>query len=250
MKALRRTVFAAGAAVALSATTAQAQVFFDNYCVSGSYQVCASVRVFSSGPLLTMQVWNLENVESPTDDPTTGLGLAHTITSVGLYHSGTAWAGTVNDFSASWVTGPNPGDRTDVTGSWSQPANDISTLAGINLEASGGSSGNDGINGCTLLPGGTKWQTCASFAGVPYMEFQFVLSSEFSLDDLELRWHSQQTGWDNEGSLKCDTGGAGDYPACGVVPEPITMVLVGSGLLGIGGVGLRRRRKGLDVVSE
>ncbi len=45
-----------------------------------------------------------------------------------------------------------------------------------------------------------------------------------------------------------------DEPYCesgwAAVPEPFTMVLVGTGLAGIGGAALRRRRRGLDIQDE
>ncbi|MGH7608043.1 MAG: hypothetical protein ACREME_11965, partial [Gemmatimonadales bacterium] len=64
--------------VGLARPAAGQSFFFDNYCVMGSLQVCASVRVFSSGNTLTMQVWNLFGVA----------GTHHTLTALGLYHSG------------------------------------------------------------------------------------------------------------------------------------------------------------------
>ena len=214
---------------------------FDNYCISGAFPVCASVRVFADGNNLTMQVWNLEGV----------LGTPHTITAVGLYHSGAAWTGDVNSFNAYYVTG---GGTTNITNRWHEPSSDIGTLAGVDVEASTGSTGNNGVIGCTNPGGGTKWSTCGSFPGTPYVQFDFSLSNSFALNDLELRWHSQQVLDENgqyENSLKCDTGGAGDYPDCSVVPEPVTMALLATGLAGIGGAGfLRRRRRGHEITSD
>jgi len=210
----------------------------------GSWQVCASVRLTSVGNTLTMQVWNLEGM----------LGESHTMTSIGLYHSGSFfdWQREVSSWNARhYLTATS---YNNITNSWSESrASDIETLAGISLELSEGTQGNRGIAGCTALPGGTKWQTCNSFDDAPFVQFSFTFRNDaqgneqhFGLQNVELRWHSQQTGADREGSLKCDTGGAGDYPSClppTVVPEPATMILLGSGMAGLAGVARRRRRK-------
>lgn len=221
---------------------------FDNYCIGGFMGVCASVRVStfydvtSSSYKLQMEVWNLEG----STFGGTPLGEAHTITSLGLYYSSpTTLPSTIELKSVFYGTD-------DISTYWSMPANDIQTLGGVTLEISGGTSGNVGINGCTELPGGMKWLTCPDPAS-PASSVIFTFDTgdkEFSLANLELRWHSQQIGA-NEFSLKCDTGGAGDYPPCEVVPEPITMILLGSGLVGLGGARLaRRRRRGLGEVEE
>ena len=237
----RAAVAVVGVGVFAQAATAQETFNFDNYCVMGSWQVCASVRLTSVGNTLTMQVWNLEGT----------LGQAHTLTSIGLYHSGGFfdWQREVSSWNARhYVTSTS---YNDITRAWSERrASDIETLAGINLELSEGTSGNSGIAGCDALPGGTKWRTCNSFANAPFVQFSFTFRNDrwgnpqhFSLNNVELRWHSQQTGADMEGSLKCDTGGAGDYPPCTSVPEPTTIVLLGSGMAGLGAIARRRRKK-------
>lgn len=237
----RVTLGLAGLALAVSSPARADSFAWDNFCINDAFVVCASVRVnVSATGNLTMQVWNLEGMSFGG----TPLGVAHTMTAIGLYHTG-AWAGTGTYNSAKYVTGAG---GTDVTGFWStRGASDISTLGGVAVGLATGSRGNDGINGCTQLPGGTKWLTCGSFPGSPYMEFKFQLSgwdkNTMSASEFELRWHSQQIGPNGAYSLKCDTGGYGGYGPCSQVPEPFTIALLGSGLMGVGGVGFIRRRK-------
>lgn len=231
---------------------APARAQFDYTCVMGSFQVCASVRLSSSSTtvfdpvsgkmsyVLTMDVWNLNGT----------LGVQHTMTAIGLYHAGSTddWSGKINSYSVDYNNG------TDITSYWTnQGAQSIGTLAGVKLELKEGTGGNSGIIGCTD-PGGilTKWKTCfpdgsaSSFDGQPFVRFTFNLSQQFSLNNVELRWHSQQLP--DGSSTKCDTGGAGDYPPCTAVPEPGTIVLVGTGMAAIAGATRRRLKKlKLDV---
>lgn len=215
------------------AAAAPARAQFDNTCSMGAFTICASVRLQSTGNTLTMQVWNLHGL----------MGDYHTMTSIGLYHSGSEfdWNGRVSSYSVTH-------DGNNITNAWTQKnANDIQNLGGVKLELREGTSGNRGIVGCFDPGGAEKWATCRSFSNQPYVEFTFNLTQHFALDNVELRWHSQQLP--DGSSIKCDTGGNGDYPDCiekpptTTVPEPATMVLMGTGLISLAGVAKRRRRK-------
>lgn len=237
-RTLQRFGGAALALVALGVLTApacaQSSLFFDDYCVTGSFQVCASVRLVSTGNTLTMQVWNLDGM----------IGSQHTITSVGVYHSNNPWSGNVDSYGVNyWQSGSS---STDITSAWTQQGGtDISTLGGVGAEIYSGTGGNAGIIGCDDPGGNDKWATCNSFAGPPYVEFTFNLSTPFDLNtgDTQIRWHSTQLL--DGSSLKCDTGGNGDYGPCSAVPEPSSVLLLATGLLGILGFGYVKRRKAL-----
>lgn len=220
------------AAATISSPVRAEQRFFDGYCVMGSLQVCASVRLYSQGNTLRMRVWNLEGTA----------GMTHTMTAIGLYHSGTVWSGQVLSYDVLY-------NNTSIKSNWtSNGASYMETLNGVSLELMEGTGGprNSGIIGCGIPIGsGQTWSTCNSFPNASYVEFVFNLDQHFALGDAELRWSSRQIGTTGL-SVKCDTGGLLPNRPCVpvvVTPEPFTMLLLGSGLAGVGAVARKRKRR-------
>jgi hypothetical protein len=232
MKRIRPTL-AVAAAVLLAAGAGQAQTTdYYNICdTSDGYKICASSQVIWNGSTLVMKVWNMEGMGA-----TSLFGLAHSMTSIGLSSSG------ANPSSSVFSTFTALFNGQDVSQYWTKGAQDLQ------LTLAGSTTGHKGaVNGCTDL--GNKANphllTCGQYPTSPYLQFTFGgFASNFVYSDYDtFDFHSQQTG-NNAGSMKVSS------PPSTVTPEPVTMILLGSGLFAIGGAKLRSRRRRNLIETE
>lgn len=244
---IARTTLAALAAVALSATAANAQTKSWNVCGGNAFNTCASVHLSISGQNVTLNVWNLSGFY--------GSYASTVFTGIGFEGIGNVTALTT---PTPTMTGPvRPGDT---PGRW-YFTNDEEIGGGINLDVVGqsGKSGQGNVHnsiasGCSdndLLPGGAElWMNPCSMptnpvGGAGWVTMTFSFSGTWDLDNTYLLVKGQN-GPDGA-STQCITGG-NDANCFNVVPEPVTMVLLGSGLAGMGGVNFFRRRKKEEIV--
>jgi MYXO-CTERM domain-containing protein len=264
-----------------TASAAKADGFMSwNVCGGNTFMTCAAVQVNVVGTNVTMRVWNNAGLNGSYGGTVfTGVGLfnvpagvnavLNTVTTCNKH--GTCSTNTVPT-AVTAMSGPTRGS--DNPSAW-QIRNDTQIGGGVRLDLVGSTFNGigDGIaSNCltSALPGGTNqlWMnpTCGT-GGVTnpttnggWVEFSFAVTQTWDPSQGTELLVKGQNG-PNGQSTECITSGQqlNCYPFTPppppppppqVAPEPISMTLLGTGLLGIGGAGLRRRRKkATDVES-
>jgi len=248
---MKRTAVVFGLlALALGTSEASASSkSFNFYCaVNYALRACASVQVFTTpgGSGGTDVVIRVRNLQGALPDQTGG----SIITTVGLTVPTAAIMGAasglnVNTVGTVGVVG-SPGTK------WGFSS------AGINghveLVASTPSRGNNpdgGIQGCQTagVAAAHYFDTCAGTGNTGWVSFNFHTANlwDASLAEVGLKYDGV-VGLSTK--VECRTESAPTDPtyciAASVTPEPVSMALLATGLLGVGGAGLRRRRKRMD----
>jgi hypothetical protein len=239
MTKVGKGVFGAMALLGVSASPAVADGFKSwEVCGGNWFNTCAAVQLNVVGTNVTLSVRNLSGLY--------GTYGGTVFTAIGLFNVPTS----VNAVGGiTGMTGPTRGSDSPVT--WGL-SNNAQVGGGIQLDLASNINGvNDGIASNCLpgdLPGGVNqlWMnpTCGD-AGVTnsllnggWVVLNFNVSETWDPSTTELLVKGQN-GPDGM-STECFTGEAGN---CSVVPEPISMLLLGTGLAGMGGAGFLRRRR-------
>lgn len=265
---IRGAVLTAAVAMVPSvATAATGDMWLRNWtlCVQGTFSSCHSVQLqttdLGSSTAVVVRVRNLSGQDPLLIDNSiwSGLGVLR------FYGSGIS----VNAGDASPVQsgtfGSVPTATTGGASNWNHNVNGTGSPGLLRMNGTGAPDGsNRRIGGCNPGSGPTApvMFTCGG-----QIVFSFATQTLFTASQMDQAYIRVDIGLANGGAEQMDcqssvssysgsvaTGTANDR-ICGIrntqvtflgnseVPEPMTVALLGSGLVGIAGAGIRRRRK-------
>lgn len=238
---------AAALAIMLPATAWASGYKSYRVCGGDTFQTCAAVRITVVGSSVTVDIWNLSGNTAASYGHVTSAGTI--FNGIGFYHIPPGVDAVAGSLAISGTTASGKQPKASL---WSLKNNgsvmfgvDVS-LAAQQFQKAGIKSGcaasaqtpsagpNIFITPCTANLNNNDWTT---------FTFQITGGSwDPSKSDISLR------GFDgvSQKATECMTGvsPAGRQPTCATVtPEPVTMTLLATGLAGMGGVGMVRRRK-------
>ena len=233
-----RVLGMAAVATVLLAGAARADARSWMVCGGNTFNTCASVDLTVTGQTVTIRVWNLSGFHG---------SYANTVfTAIGFENVGNVAVVTPS------VTMTGPARFGDQPATW-QLHDNTQVGGGVKLDLVTTSNSNTHVDngiasGCadnTFLPGGSNnlWMNpCSQPADPGYVTISFTVSGTWDVNDTYLLVKGQNGPGGI--STECITGGASAncYDTT-VTPEPITLVLLGSGLASLGAVGLIQRHK-------
>jgi hypothetical protein len=228
-------VLAAAAAALVAAPQAQAQNFVDfgARCSSGALRSCYSIQLFTAAAGTgTNVVLRVRSLQGSLGSDNAG---ASVLTRLGLSAPNITGASGL----AITATGGATENGTPAAG-WSLNAPGWAGAGPIELSADlGFGSMEGGIVGCSPYGSlSSYYQTC----GTGWIEFSFFTDDSWTASQGEIVWVGRNGSPEGVhcGSTSLEPNRIDE---CAVVPEPVTMVLLGTGLASLGGAGIIRRRK-------
>ncbi len=223
-----------GLALSATGTLRAGELSWLNYCTTGAIRTCASVQIMTtisgSTTNISVRVKNLQGTPNFTHLPAYGIASVWFDVSPGAYQSSNPYV--LEGDNLQNVAGTVNGAATAVE--WHQHVIDQSNPLNGGFSYDRYLMHGGAIIGCDALPATTgAIQTCDD-----WVTFNFTTNFAWDVAQLgNVEMNYQAVFADGSGQV-CTAG-----LNCSVVPEPITMVLLGSGLLGVGGAAYRKRRR-------